>query len=151
MSSLIPSFWERSDNPMLSLQKEMDRMFREFSDRRPFDTGSGFPAIDVTETETGLEVTAELPGIAEKDVEVSLSDRTLTIKGEKKAEKTVSEKDRHLSERSYGAFRRTMTLPYAPEPGSIDAHMDNGILTIALPRPEETEVGPQKIQVRRKG
>ena len=99
----------------------------------------------------GLELTAELPGIAEQDVDVSLSGTTLTIKGEKSADKTVSEKDRHVSERSYGSFRRVMTLPFEPEMEQVEAHMENGVLTLALPRPALEAENAKKIEVKRKG
>lgn len=153
MSSMLPSLWNNENNPFSSLQKEMDRLFQDFGKNLPATTafGSAFPVIDVHETDTGLELTAELPGIAEKDVDVSLSDATLTIKGEKTAEKTVSEKDRHVSERSYGSFRRVMTLPFAPDAGKVEAHMDNGVLTVVLPRPETEDETAKKIEVKRKG
>ena len=153
MSSMLPSLWGNNDNPFTSLQKEMDRLFQDFGKKLPAVAafGNGFPAIDVTETDTGLELTAELPGIAEKDIDVSVSDRTLTIKGEKTAEKTVSEKDRHVSERSYGSFRRVLALPFDPDPEKIDAHMNNGVLTVVLPRPAETAEKTKKIEVKRKG
>lgn len=154
MGSLIPTFWGKSESPLMSLQKEMDRLFEDFGRTMPEAAnmfGSGFPAIDVSETDAGLELTAELPGIAEQDIDVSVADQVLTLKGEKKSEKTVSEKDRHVSERSYGSFRRVMTLPFAPEPGKVDAHMDNGVLTVVLPRPAEAVSQTRKIEVKRKG
>ena len=153
MSSRLPSFWRGDDGPMMSLQKEMDRLFQDFGKKWPVSAGfdSGFPAIDVHETDNGLELTAELPGIAEQDVDVSLSGTTLTIKGEKSADKTVSEKDRHVSERSYGSFRRVMTLPFEPEMDQVEAHMENGVLTLALPRPALEAENAKKIEVKRKG
>lgn len=152
MSSLIPSLWNDTNNPFVTLRKEMDRLFDDFG--RTGDTGSvfgtGMPAVNVAETETGLEVTAELPGVAEKDIDVSVSDRLLTIKGEKSEEREVDEKDRHISERSFGSFRRSMTLPYAPAPDTVEAHMDNGVLTVVLPRPADEDAGTSKIEVKRK-
>jgi HSP20 family protein len=152
MSSLLPSLWNDNNSPFVTLRKEMDKLFEDFG--RAGDAGGVFggsmPAINVVETDTGLELTAELPGVAEKDIDVSLSDRMLTIKGEKSEEKKIEEKDRQISERSFGSFRRSMTLPYAPAPDSIEAHMDNGVLTLILPRPADQ--GPQaaKIEVKRK-
>jgi HSP20 family protein len=150
MSSLVPSFWNDNTSPLVSLRKEMDKLFEDFG--RGGETGSGFgmPAINVVETDSGLELTAELPGVAEKDIDVSLSDRVLTIKGEKTEEKKIEEKDRQISERSFGSFRRSMTLPYAPSPDAIEAHMDNGILTVVLPRPADQGPQPAKIEVKRK-
>ncbi|MEP0232872.1 Hsp20/alpha crystallin family protein [Roseibium sp.] len=150
MKSVLPSLWNESDSPVISLQKEMDRLFQDFGRRLPAGTlfAMTFPAIDVDETETGLELTAELPGVAEKDIDVSVADKLLTIKGEKSAEKTVSEKDRQIRERSFGSFRREMVLPFAPEPGAVEALMDNGVLTVVLPRPAESAEQPKKIEVK---
>ncbi len=153
MSSLLPSLWNDANNPFGSLQKEMDKLFEDFGRKLPAGSpfGGGFPSINVEETETGLELTAELPGVAEKDIDVSVSDRTLTLKGEKTEEKKIDEKNRHVSERSFGSFRRVMTLPFAPKPDGVEAHMENGVLTVVLPRPEETGPQPHKIEVKRKG
>ncbi|WP_417685632.1 Hsp20/alpha crystallin family protein [Roseibium sp.] len=149
----MPSLWNDTGSSLASLQKEMERLFQDFGRSLPSASsfGNGFPAIDVNETETGLELTAEVPGIAEKDMDVSVSGNTLTLKGEKSHGKTVSEKDRHVSERSYGAFRRVMTLPFAPAPDAVDAHLDNGVLTVVLPRPAETAAQGNRIAVKRKG
>jgi HSP20 family protein len=153
MSSLIPSLWGDGNNPFQSLHKEMDKLFEDFGRKLPAGQGfgGGFPSINVQETETGLELTAELPGVAEKDIDVSVTDRTLTLKGEKREEKTVDEKDRHVSERSFGSFRRVMPLPFAPKPDAVEAHMDNGVLTVILPRPEDAGPQTKKIEVKRKG
>lgn len=153
MSSLVPSLWNDQGNPFVSLHKEMDRLFEDFGRKLPAGQAfnGGFPSIDVAETETGLELTAELPGVDENDIDVSVSDRVLTLKGEKTQEKTVEEKDRHVSERSYGSFRRVMTLPFAPKPEGVAAHMENGVLTVVLPRPEEADPKTRKIEVKRKG
>jgi len=153
MSSLIPSFWNDGNNPFVSLQKEMDRLFEDFGRKMPAGQsfGGGFPSINVQETETGLELTAELPGVAEKDIDVQVSDNTLTLKGEKREEKTIDEKDRHVSERSFGSFRRVMPLPFSPDPDAIEAHMDNGVLTVVLPRPADAGPKAKKIEVKRKG
>ncbi|PVB63146.1 Hsp20/alpha crystallin family protein [Labrenzia sp. 011] len=151
MSSLIPTLWNDQNSPVFSLQKEMDKLFEDFGRKLPAGSPFGnFPSINVAETETGLELTAELPGVAEKDIDVSVSDRTLTLKGEKHEEKTVNEKDRHVSERSFGSFRRVMTLPFAPKKEGIEAHMENGVLTVTLPRPEDAGPQPHKIEVKRK-
>jgi HSP20 family protein len=154
MSSLIPSLWNDASNPFASLQKEMDRLFKDYGQNLPAGSafaGGGFPSINVEETETGLELTAELPGVAEKDIDVSVSDRTLTLKGEKLEEKNIDEKNRHVSERSFGSFRRIMTLPFAPRPDGVEAHMENGVLTVVLPRPEDSGPPSHKIEVKRKG
>ena len=88
------------------------------------EIGAGVPAISVAETKDAFEVTAELPGVDEKDIKVSLDDNQLVISGEKKAESTKEEKDWHVEERSYGSFYRSMFLPFEPEDGAVDAHFD---------------------------
>ncbi len=92
-------------------------------------------------------VTAELPGVEEKDLDISIAERYLTIKGEKKHESKTKEKDYHVSERSYGSFRRTLPLPYAPAADKIKADFDKGILTINLPKPPELAKAETKIKI----
>ena len=93
------------------------------------------PAINVAETKDAFEVTAELPGVDEKDIKVSLDDNQLVISGEKKAESTKEEKDWHVEERSYGSFYRSMFLPFEPEDGAVDAHFDKGVLRLTIKKP----------------
>ena len=103
---------------------------------RPLPTfGAGAPAISVAETTDAFEVTAELPGVDEKDIKVSLDQNQLVISGEKKAESTTEEKDWHVEERSYGSFYRSMSLPFEPEDGAVDAHFDKGVLHLTIKKP----------------
>jgi HSP20 family protein len=99
------------------------------------DIGAGTPPIDVTETKDAFEVTAELPGVDEKDIKVSLDGNQLVITGEKKAESTKEEKDWHVEERSYGSFYRSMSLPFEPEDGAVEAHFDKGVLHLTVKKP----------------
>jgi len=99
------------------------------------DIGAGAPAINVAETKDALEVSAELPGVDEKDIKVSLDDNQLVISGEKKAESTKEEKDWHVEERSYGSFYRSISLPFEPEDGAVDAHFDKGVLHLTIKKP----------------
>jgi len=113
------------------LQREVDRLFEDFTRGFPsFPTSPAFqtrgavdlmPSMDVTETDKEIEITAELPGLEEKDVQINLSDNLLTIRGEKKAEKEQKEKDYRLVERSYGSFSRTLELPDGVDPNAIKA------------------------------
>jgi HSP20 family protein len=89
----------------------------------------------VAETKDAYEVTAELPGVDEKDIKVSLDQNQLVISGEKKAESTTEEKDWHVEERSYGSFYRSMSLPFEPEDGAVDAHFDKGVLHLTIKKP----------------
>ncbi|MBA5778345.1 Hsp20/alpha crystallin family protein [Stappia sp. F7233] len=153
MKSLLPSLWDEKSDPFANLGQDLNRVFADFSKRFPAFGGSGegtFPALDVNETDRGLEISVEVPGVSEKDIDVSVVGRMLTVKGEKRASKEVSEENRHVSERSYGAFRRTLTLPFEPDPAKVEAHMDNGVLTISLPKPPEEVRKTAKIEVKRK-
>jgi Hsp20/alpha crystallin family len=85
--------------------------------------GAGTPAINVAETKDAMEVTIEVPGVDEKDIKVSLNGNQLVISGEKKEETKKDEKDWHVEERSYGSFYRSMSLPFKPEEGAVEAHL----------------------------
>ena len=106
----LPRLWSGQDlDPFLTMRREMENVFRAF-DQKPSSTGigAGAPAISVAETNDAFEVTAELPGVDEKDINVSLDDNQLVVSGEKKAESTKEEKDWHVEERSYGSFYRSI-------------------------------------------
>ena len=150
MKSILPSLWGGEERPFASLQKEIDQVFADFSKGLPAGTGvfnGKFPAVDVKETDDGLVVTAELPGVEEDDLDVSVADRYLTIKGEKKHEKETKEKDYHVSERSYGSFRRTLSLPYAPATDNIEASFDKGVLTVNLRKSPELAKAETRIKI----
>jgi HSP20 family protein len=147
-------------NPFGSLQREVDRLFEEFSRGLPmFATPAMMnivPSVDVAETDKEIEITAELPGLERKDIEISLEDDTLTIRGEKKVEteedakkdkgSANNNKNYHLSERSYGVFYRVLQLPPGIDPSSVKATMSNGVLKIAIPKPVRTQA--KKIEVK---
>ena len=94
------------------------------------------PAVDVVEKENAFELTAELPGLDAKNIELSLQDDVLTIKGEKNEEKT---RDRFVSERRYGSFRRSLQLPVSVDPAKIEASYKSGVLSVKLPKSEEAK------------
>jgi HSP20 family protein len=102
------------------------------------DIGAGTPAINVAETKDAFEVTAELPGVDEQDIEVSLDGDRLVISGEKKAESMTEEKDWHVEERSLGSFYRSISLPFEPENGALDAYFDKGVLHLTI---KKTAIG----------
>ena len=156
MRSLVPFSWttdlfRRSDNdPFVAMQKEINRMFEDFG-RGSLARLSGTdvsPRIDVAETDNAIEVTAELPGIDEKDVEVVLRDDILTIKGEKKSEKEEKKKDYHLIERSFGSFARSVRLPFEADSEAVKANFAKGILRISIAKPAEVKDKTVKIPVR---
>jgi HSP20 family protein len=124
----LPRLWTTSSrelDPFRAMRREMENAFRAF-DQSSYsrNIGAGAPAISVAETKDAFEVTAELPGVDEKDIKVSLDENQVVISGEKRAESTKEEKDWHVEERSYGSFYRSMSLPFEPEDGAVDAHFD---------------------------
>jgi HSP20 family protein len=147
-----------------SFRTEMDRLLDRFStgfglpslgrmfDVAPFrfetTIGMPTPAIDVTEDSTAFKVTAELPGMSEKDIEVAVTGDTLTIKGEKKAEKEEQDKSYYLSERSYGVFRRSFALPEGIDTDKISAEFAKGVLMVTLPKHAEARPEAKKIDVK---
>src|SRR6202042_2687180 len=104
------------------------------------------PNIDISETDKAIEISAEMPGLERKDVEISIDDDTLTIRGEKKVEENQKDKNVQLSERSSGVFYRALQLPPGIDPSSVQATMANGILKITIPKPAKAE--PKKIEVK---
>ena len=153
LNSLIPVNRDRSvargGNTFVSLQREIDRLFEDFT--RGFSAfGNGktdlLPNMDVTETDKEIEITAELPGLEEKDVQINVSDNVLTIRGEKKAEKEEKDKNYRLIERSYGSFERTLELPNGVNADGIKANIANGVLKVTVPKPAPKQV--KKIEVK---
>lgn len=125
-----------------SLRKEMDRLFDRFLEPSWSEMptlGEWQPTLDVTEDKDAVIVKAELPGVEQKDITVSLQEGMLTIKGEKRAEKEEKDKQYHRVERSYGAFYRSFRLPAAVEAGKVAATFKDGVVTITLPKAPEAK------------
>ncbi len=131
----------RTFSPFLSLRNDIDRVLDDF--RRGFGFFDDWPELpsarltpmmDVTETEKEYELTAELPGLEEKDVEVTLSEGVLTIRGEKKVDHEEKGKDFRMVERSYGSFTRSLELPAGVDPKTIKASLEKGVLTVSIPK-----------------
>jgi HSP20 family protein len=106
------------------------------------------PAVDVVETEKAYEVTADLPGMDEKNIEVKVVDGVLTIKGEKQQEKEEKKKDYYLQERSFGLYQRSFELPEGVDTDKIEASFRKGVLTVTLPKKPEAQNSTKKIEVR---
>jgi len=139
--------WEAATfSPMMRLHQEMNRLFEDAF--RGFDTpalwGRQWPSVEVQETDNGYRVTAELPGLEEKDVDVSFQDGVLTIRGEKRAE--TENRDRTVSERYYGRFERRLALPDIDD-SKAHATFRNGVLTIDLPRVAEAQERIKRIPI----
>lgn len=133
------------------LRREMDQLWDSFLGGRPGRRtrveGEWLPSLDVAETKSDLLVRAELPGMDPKDIEISLNEGILTIKGEKKQEKEEKEEGYHLIERSYGSFTRSIRLPKDVQSDKISASFKNGVLKVVLPKSEEAKKKEIKIKV----
>jgi HSP20 family protein len=139
-------------------ERDMDRMMEDFFGRRTrpwwperwFKTNElevGAPTVDVYEEKDEIVVKAELPGIDKNNVEVKLTDDTLTIKGEKKKEEEVKEENYYRSERSYGSFLRTLELPKDVHADKVKASFKDGILEVRMPKTEEAKAKEIKVKV----
>ena len=150
----LPSFFGRGDDPFGSLFREVQKTFEDFSQRGPFAQFRSdmlSPKVDVAETKDAIEVTAELPGVDEKDLDVTLADGVLTVRGEKKTARDEQDKDKnwHTVERSYGSFSRAIPLPFDPDSAKVEAKFDKGVLHIHLPKPAEVAKKQQKIEIKK--
>ena len=150
--------------PFENLRQEIDRLFDDFGMgfRWPFgrslfaaeplfrreQTWASMPAVDVVESEKGYEITADLPGMDEKNIEVKVADGVLTIKGEKREETEKREKDYYLQERSFGSFERSFEVPETVETDKIEASFKKGVLTLTLPKKAEAQKPAKKIEVK---
>jgi len=131
------------------MRREMENVFRAFDQNLSSpDIGAGAPAISVAETKDAFEVTAELPGVDEKDINVSLDGNQLVISGEKKEESTKEEKDWHVEERSFGSFYRSMSLPFEPEDGAVEAHFDKAVLRLMIKKPAKAIKTSKTIEIK---
>ena len=129
-------------DPFAALRREMNALFDDFFPGAGVASGplgSFMPRVDVKETGGEIRVTAEMPGIEEKDVEISLDGDMLTIKGEKKEEKEEKGEDSYRLERSYGSFRRSVALPCAVNADKASAKFKQGVLTVTLPKAAESK------------
>lgn len=142
-------------DPFQSMRGEIDRIFDGFMGRRVGDAPSLFqsrampvmPSIDVSENDTTIRIEAELPGMKEGDVDVSLRDGVLTIQGEKKSERDETKDDIHLTERSYGRFHRSFRVPDTIDQEAIEAKMESGVLHITLPKRPDAVQPEKKIPI----
>ncbi len=146
-------------SPMGAREREIDRMFENFpffhwprlraleSFRFPRELRLQAPSLDMYEEEHDVVVKAEMPGMTKDDIEITLSDSTLTLKGEKKKEEEVKEKDYYRCEREYGSFLRTVELPAEVKTDGVKATFKDGVLEIRLPKSEEAKKKEVHVQV----
>jgi HSP20 family protein len=156
--SAAPAAW----HPMETLRREVDRLFEDFGVpglwrsrrglfedpffRRPVAGIS--PAVDIVEKDKAFEVTADVPGFDEKNIEVKVVNGSLSIKGERKSEREEKQKDYYLSEREFGSFERSFPLPEGIDRDKIEARVKKGVLTVTLPKTPEASAPAKKIEVK---
>lgn len=153
-----PANYGRGDQrPFSVLHREMNRMFddvfRGFDARfptfgSPLSFQQGWPRIDVSETDSEVRITAEMPGMEEKDIELLLDGDVLTIRGEKRSEADENGKDRQFSERFYGRFERCLSLNAEIDKDKVDASFKSGVLTITVPKTETPQTSAKRITIR---
>ena len=142
----------RPRHDLSNIREEMNRLFDDFftgwpERRRGLLEGEWAPSIDVAETDEDIVITAELPGVDQKGVDITIVDDVLTLKGEKKEEKEVKEKNYHRIERSYGTFQRSISLPTGVKADKAKATYKDGVLQITVPKAEEAKPKQIKINV----
>jgi len=143
-------------DPFDRLQDEMDRMFSSYFrgwnlPRLGFEEagdGSLIAKLDISETPEAVQVVADLPGMKEKDIEVTLSDNMLTLKGKRESESEEKKKNYHRIERSYGEFTRRVALPAEVDPARVDAQLKDGVLTVTLQKSQKAIETAKKIQIK---
>ncbi len=156
MRSLLPSFLtpeiQTIRDPFQSLRREMQDMMGFIDRRLPTAGHNGsdmtLPVVDIAETKDMLEVTAELPGVSDKEISVTIDRDRLIISGEKKREAEQKGKDFFIMERSFGSFHRVVPLDFEPDSKTVDAQFEKGVLKISIKKPAELAVKTQQIPVR---
>ncbi|WP_448956672.1 Hsp20/alpha crystallin family protein [Labrys neptuniae] len=152
----LPTLFRTGErDPFLSLHREVNRLFddvfRGFDTRLPAfgrigGSGAGWPNVEISDNDKEIKVTAEVPGLAEKDVEVFLSEGVLTLKGEKRSE--TEDKERQFSERFYGQFERRIPVGREVEEDKVSARFRNGVLTVTLPKTAKAQTQIKRIEVK---
>jgi HSP20 family protein len=134
---------------LTSLQSEMNRLFNTFFDTPTAGNGPTvrrwIPAMDLVETDEHFVLKADLPGLSEEDVALEVEENVLTISGERKAEHEDKREGFVRVERSYGSFRRSLTLPEGIDPEAVSASFENGVLEVRIPKPEQRK--PRKVAI----
>lgn len=155
MKSLSPFSWfsqpsAANEDPFTILRKEVDRVFED-AGSWPFASltgkGSQIPRLNVSETDVAIDIEAELPGLEEKDIDVTLKDDRVTISGEHKIERDEEKKDYHLVERRLGRFSRSVALPFEPDADAVKAEFKNGVLHLHIAKPKEVRDRTVKIKI----
>jgi len=153
----LPTAWrqhnDNTETPLVSLRKQMDTLFDDF-DRSFWERGADFAVrSNISETDKEVRITAELPGLSDEDVDVSVVGNQITIKGEKKSEteerKDDEDRQFHRIERMSGAFQRSVALPFEIQAEAVKADVKDGVLTVTVTKPPEVVENTKKIEVTR--
>jgi HSP20 family protein len=140
----------RRITPFDLLQNEISRVFDTFNGFGAWPAAFGdqafSPNMEVTETDNAIEVTAELPGMDDKDIDINVADGLLSVRGEKKFEKDETKKNYRVVERSYGSFERIVALPQGVDATKVKAQMSKGVLKIEIPKPAAAKAHQVKIR-----
>jgi HSP20 family protein len=155
--NLLPRLWRDERHPLSSLRDEMDELFESWTKDFGFPQMSWpaaevCPRMNVCETDNEMQITAELPGVDQKDIEITLIGGDLVIKGEKKAETDEKKDERgrsyHRIERSFGSFQRRLSLPYDIDADKVEASFKDGVLSLTLPKPPEVQKAVKKVEIK---
>ena len=143
------SIARRPIQDLFSIHSDMNRLFNQWARparyRAEGENLDWMPVVDILEADGHVEIRAEMPGLSEQDVQVSVTDDVLTLRGEKTQESEAEDKKYHRVERSYGQFQRSFTLPANLNAGDIKAKFTNGVLTVSIPKVEEVQ--PKEVQI----
>lgn len=146
---------ERTGSPLSSLHQEMDRLFDDFFGNwgmapfRGLEAGTFVPRVELKENDKEIQITAELPGVDEKDIRISATDDVLMIEGEKKSETEEKEKGYYRTERYFGSFHREIALPSEIDRDKSEANFKNGILRLTLPKTEKAQKTAKTIPIKK--
>jgi HSP20 family protein len=145
------------DNPLVQFHRDIDKLFDNFFQGFPFSpfqrksggswNGLILPQVDIGESKKNYIITVEVPGVDEKDIDLTLADGTLTIRGEKRYEQEDSDKQYHQVERSYGSFQRMLSLPTDADENKVEAKFKNGVLTISVDKNPKMTSSAKKIAI----
>ena len=147
----LPSLWTQRDitDPFHAMRREMDDFFSDFTRRWPMaDAAFQAPVVDIAETKDAYEVTAELPGVDQNDIKLSIDGNCLMISGEKKKESEQKDKDWHTIERSYGSFHRSVALPFDLKDDAVTAFFDKGVLRLTVKKPPTAVAQKKTIEIK---
>ena len=153
ISKNLPVKRDEDSHPLTRMQNEMNRMFDRFFDNTrisPFQEGAlnAFPSIDIKETKKDVQVSAELPGLEAKDIDISIRENILTLRGEKRQESKREEEDYYQMECAYGSFNRSIPLPSEVESDKVTAKFKNGVLKIFMPKKPAAQQKSKKIEIK---